>query len=84
MDIYESGEHRFIVEVCLEETAEEAGQATWHGRITHVPSGNQRYMRDLDDVTEFILPYLLSMGAKPGRRWHARRRPIRLWAPWKG
>ena len=60
----ESNIYSFIIKIWLEEVAEEAGQAIWRGHITHVPSGERRYIRHLDDIRVFILPYLLAMGVK--------------------
>jgi len=62
MDLPESNTHSFVIKVWLEETAEEAGRATWRGHITHVPSGERRYLKDLDDITAFIASYLKGMG----------------------
>ena len=62
MDLFEANTHPFIVKIWIEETAEEAGQATWRGHITHVPTGERRYLKDLDDITAFIAPYLEKMG----------------------
>ena len=56
--------HSFIVKVWLEETAQEAGQATWRGRITHVPGGEQCYFKELDDIPSFIKPHLEAMGVQ--------------------
>jgi hypothetical protein len=67
-----SNAHSFIVKVWLEEGAK-AGQVTWCGHITHVPSGERRYLRDLDDITTFIAAYLERMGVKPGIRWRIRQ-----------
>jgi hypothetical protein len=64
MDVLESNTHSFIVKVWLEETAEEVGQATWRGHITHVPSGERRYLQDLGKIAAFIAPYLEEMGVK--------------------
>ena len=64
MDLYEAHTHPFIVKIWLEESAEEAGQATWRGYITHVPSGQRRYLQSLDDIILFIKPYLEAMGAE--------------------
>lgn len=61
--------HSFIVKIWLEETFEETGNARWTGRITHVPGGEQRYLKDLSDVGIFILPYLESMKIHVGLRW---------------
>lgn len=64
MNQYESSTHSFIVKIWLEETAEEAGQVTWRGRITHVSNGERHYLKDLDDISTFIAPYLEGMGVK--------------------
>lgn len=62
LNVFELNTHPFIVKVWLEETAEEAGQATWRGHITHVPSGRRRYLKDLNEIRAFIAPYLEEMG----------------------
>jgi hypothetical protein len=64
LDILESHTHSFIVKIWLEETAEEAGRATWRGHITHVPGGERRYIGDLDDIPAFVAPYLEGMGVR--------------------
>ena len=64
--------HSFIVKIWLEETFEEAGEARWRGHITHVPSRERRYLKSLNDIALFILPYLESMKVPPGWSW-------RLW-----
>ena len=61
-DLPESNTHSFIVKIWLEETLEEDGRATWRGHITHVPSGERRYFKQLDDLLAFIVPYLRKMG----------------------
>lgn len=74
MEQFEATTHPFIVRIWLEETAAEAGRATWRGYVTHVPSGKQRYIHDLDEIGAFIAPYVESMGVHlPGpslvERW---------------
>ncbi len=66
MGLLEEYTHSFIVKVWLEETAPEAGQATWRGHITHVPSGERRYLKELDDIKSFVTPYLESLGVEIG------------------
>ena len=68
MDLLESTTHSFIVKVWLEETADEAGQALWRGRITHVPSGERRYLKNIDEILAFIEPYLEELGVVFGLR----------------
>ncbi len=64
--------HPFIVKIWLEETVEEANHATWRGHITHVPSGERHYLKDLDDIRLFIVPYLEQMGVEFGVRWQVK------------
>ncbi|MEA3335569.1 MAG: hypothetical protein U9R25_06630 [Chloroflexota bacterium] len=64
MDDFEGNAHSFIVKIWLEETAEEAGQAHWRGRITHVPSGTYRYVQRLEDISAFIIPHIRAMGVE--------------------
>ena len=72
MDLYEINTHPFIVKIWLEETVEEAGRAVWRGHITHVPTGERRYLKDLDEIAVFIAPYLEGMGVDLGIRWRMR------------
>jgi hypothetical protein len=76
MGLPESSIHSFVIKLWLEETAEEAGRArqAWRGYITHVPSEARRYIQDLDEITDFIAPYLEQMGI----RLDVRRR-LRQW-----
>jgi hypothetical protein len=58
--------YSFIVKVWLEETVEEEGRAKWRGHITHVASGERRYLQKLPEITDFIVPYLKSGGVRFG------------------
>jgi hypothetical protein len=71
--------HSFIIKVWIEETAEEAGRATWRGHITHVPGGERRYIDNLDDIIAFVSHYLTGMGVRFGLR----ARVSRWLKPWK-
>lgn len=74
MDPYES--HSFIVKIWLEESLEEADQVVWRGHVTHVPSEDRRYFQTLDDIVDFIAPYLERIGIKPdGYRRGRLKRP---------
>jgi hypothetical protein len=67
MEIPESRVHSFIVKIWLEEMGDEPGTFSYRGYITHVPSGERRYLKRLSDVRDFIENYLEKMGAKrPG------------------
>lgn len=67
------GKLSFIVKIWLEETANDAGQAAWRGRVTHVPSGQRRYIGDLDDIAGFIADYLEQMNARFALWWRMKR-----------
>jgi hypothetical protein len=69
MEPFELDTQSFIVKIWLEETAQEAGQATWRGHITHVPSGKRRYLQDLDSIADFITPYLEEMNVEIDTFW---------------
>jgi len=75
---YESASLAFIVRIWLEETVQETGTATWRGHITHVPSGERRYLKDLQEIVAFIAPYLQRMGVQIPRRWELSR-PLQGW-----
>lgn len=66
---FEQNTHSFVVKIWLEETAEETGLARWRGHVTHVPSGEGRYVKDLSEVTAFLASYLKSMKVRLGLRW---------------
>jgi hypothetical protein len=73
MDTLESTTQSFIVKVWVEEIAEEPGQGVWHGHITHALSGERHYLKNLDEVRDFIAPYLEDMGVKPETRRRTKR-----------
>jgi hypothetical protein len=64
MDIPESKVHSFVVKVWLEDTGDEPARVGWHGYITHVPGGERRYLKNPNDVSDFIARYLREMGVK--------------------
>lgn len=74
MDEMESATHSFIIRIWVEERSEEAGQGIWRGSITQVSSGRRRYLNNLEEIADFIIPCLQEMGMKPGMCWR-----IRLW-----
>ena len=81
MDLFETNTHPFVVKIWLEETAEEAGRVTWRGHITHVLTGDYRYVQKLCDISAFIGAYMLKMGVRCGPLWRLRQRLIRWMSP---
>ena len=74
--------HSFIVKLWWEEACDEPGVARWHGYVTHVPSGERRYLQELLDILSFVKPYVAEIGADVTRdsrarswlRWTRRKR----------
>lgn len=73
MDQVEHETQSFIVKVWVEEIALHAQRGVWHGHITHVPSHERRYLKDLGEIEDFIAPHLEEMGVQLGIRWRLRR-----------
>jgi hypothetical protein len=72
MDSLEPDAQSFIIKVWVEENAE--GPAiSWRGHITHVLDGQRRYVKSLEEIGDFIMPYIEDMGVKPSRGWWLRR-----------
>lgn len=65
--------HSFIVKVWVEEETNKHGNPIWRGHITHVPDGEQRYLRNLSEIERFVEPYLNEMGIRFGLRERIRR-----------
>jgi hypothetical protein len=62
----------FVVRLWLED-ARRTSRAQWRGRITHVDGNERRYIRQLDDIPRFIVPFLEELGGDIGWRWRAKR-----------
>lgn len=62
--------HVFIVRIWREPRELPGAQPVWRGSIEHLPTNARRYFVDLDDIVDFIAPYLETMGVRSaGRRW---------------
>jgi hypothetical protein len=70
MDTPESNVHSFIVKLWLEGADDETDPAAWHGFITHVPSGQRRYLREFGDILGFIKGYVEIKDTDPSERLH--------------
>ena len=79
MDLPESVIHSFVVKLWLDRAPGEPRRVAWSGQITHVPGGARRSFKDLDEMNQFIEPYLEEMGADIGRRGRVRR-GLRRWS----
>jgi hypothetical protein len=77
MDLYENNVHPFVIKIWLEEISHETGEAMWRGHITHVPSGERRYIQRLEEIALVIAPYLERMGVRLGWCWQVKSGWIR-------
>jgi hypothetical protein len=73
MDSLKPEAQSFIIKVWVEDGDGEASQGVWRGHITHVPSYERRYLKNLGEIEDFIAPHLEDMGVKLGVRWRLRR-----------
>jgi hypothetical protein len=73
MDSLEPDAQSFIVKVWVEDGSETGSQAVLRGHITHVLSNERRYLKNLDEIGDFIAPHLEEMGVKFGMLWRLRR-----------
>ena len=48
--------HSLIIRIWLEETAVE-DDGSWRGYIIRIPRSASRYLKDLNDITTFIVPH---------------------------
>lgn len=56
--------HSFVIKIWLEETADETTHPVWRGYITHVATGQRRYLDNLSAMARFIAPYLTRWNIK--------------------
>lgn len=79
----EAREHIFVLRLWSEPRELEGAAPVWRGTIEHVPTRQRCYIKNLDEIKVFLLPYLSAMGvlpdppsSRPG--WLARWRSL-LW-----
>ena len=65
----EPNTHAFVVKVWREDGADTARGAAWRGHITHVVSGQRRYVTSLGELDRFIAVYLVALRIRLPLRW---------------
>lgn len=78
MTSLEEDTHAFIVRVWRERREIETVVPDWRGMVEHVGSGERRYVKDLDDIVAFIVPYLEELGVRFSIRSQVKRW-VRRW-----
>ena len=64
----------FIIRFWVDELPEGGAHPQWRGQITHVPSGERRYLQSFDEIRSFIVPYLQALGVELNTQSGKRRR----------
>lgn len=57
-----------VIKIWLE-TPDKAEEPVWRGRVTHVETGEQIYVRSLRELFAVVVRFLLQMGAKVPLIW---------------
>ena len=70
--------HSFVIKIWRVENGTCTNQPTWQGHITHVPGNQKQGLQSLKDISEFIKPYLRSMGVRISSAW-----TLSQWLAWK-
>jgi len=78
MDLGESQLHSFIIKFWLEDPLENTTPTAWRGKITHVPGGEHRYIKSIDEMADFITSYLKWSGDETPSQGPIRRLIRRL------
>lgn len=63
----------FILRLWCEPREVDRAPNLWRGVIEQVPDGERRYVRSLEEIDLFLIPYLEQFGARISLRWRARR-----------
>lgn len=59
LQLFETSTESFIIKIWTEE---EPDPPVWQGQITHVLSGEKQHFNSLDEIEQFMLPYLQKIG----------------------
>ncbi|HEX8073061.1 MAG TPA: hypothetical protein VF546_24150 [Pyrinomonadaceae bacterium] len=70
--------HSFIVKLWLDEAEGTTDPDRLHGHITHVPSGERRYLKDIDGIPDFVMYHLKLVGVTFSGRWRVKH-CLRCW-----
>jgi hypothetical protein len=61
-DLPEVNLQSFIVKIWVEENGDSVSTVPWRGSITHVVTGERRYVKSLDEITRYFKNYLQGIG----------------------
>ncbi len=73
MEVSEEQTHSFVIKFRLEESVKQSRQFIWRGHITHVASGEFRYLQGLSSIAKFIELYLGNWKIGSGEYWRIKK-----------
>jgi hypothetical protein len=73
MEPLEANTQVFIVRVWLESRSNPTAPPEWRGVVEHATSRERRYIKDLNELSDFIAVYLDHMGVKVKHGFRLRR-----------
>jgi hypothetical protein len=56
--------HSFVVKIWARDVEAPSSERAWRGRVTHVGSGERRYVQHLLEIPAFLLKYVRRMGGR--------------------
>lgn len=62
IDPNEIKSHSFVLKIWVNEPPDHEDISTWRGRITHVMEGRYMYVKNLEEIIQFLMPYFKRMG----------------------
>jgi hypothetical protein len=62
----------FIIRIWREPREEQGARTLWRGVIEQIPSGQRQSIHSLNDIENFIIPYLKAFNLRTGFWWRAR------------
>jgi hypothetical protein len=72
MDLLEDHTRSFIVRCRAAGSSPEGEREGWLCQVIEVPDGEKRYLRNLDDLVDFLAPYLRDAGVRLTLYWRLR------------
>ena len=73
IESFDERAHSFIVRIWHEPRELKGAVPEWRGVIEHISSGKRRYFRHINEVTNFMEPYLNKIEFKSGTNWRLRK-----------
>ncbi|MCB9076744.1 MAG: hypothetical protein H6631_04080 [Anaerolineaceae bacterium] len=69
MTVSEHKRQGFIIRIWYEPREIEGAPPQWRGSIESTQEGDRQYIKSLDEIVNFILPYLEKMGVEVEMDW---------------